>query len=92
MGSKKILTADERKGFILWGIGLIGCLIVWVLTRETNSVLYGIPAIPLIWGWILLYKKSLKGPARPVYTVLGTIIIILFIAFIVIGAILDIAY
>jgi hypothetical protein len=91
MDTKKLFTADERKGFVLGGIGVIGVLIVWVLTRETNSVLYGIPAIPLIWGRILLYKKSLKGPERPVYSVLAIIIISLFIVFMVIGAILAIA-
>jgi len=92
MDSKKNLTPDERKGFILGGIGLIGCLIVWLLIREPVSPLYGIPAIPLIWGWILLNKKSWKGPDRPVYTVLGIIVIFLFIVFMAIGAILKIAY
>ena len=92
MGTKKLFTADEKKGFILMGIGLIGILIVWVLTREPVSLLYGIPGILLIWGWILLYKKDLAGPARPVYTVLGIIVIILFIAFLVIGAIIKTTY
>ena len=83
---------DKKKGWVLIGIGLVGYLIVWVLIRNRISPLYGIPAIPLIWGRILLTTEPRERQARPVFKVLGIILIVLFIAITVIGTIMEIAY
>jgi hypothetical protein len=83
---------DKRKGWLLIGIGLIGYLIVWALIRDRFSLIYGIPAIPLIWGRILLTTEPWERQARPVFKVLGIILIVLLIAITVIGTIIEIAY
>ena len=83
---------DKRKGWFLIGISLIGYLIVWVLVRNRFSLLYGIPTIPLIWGRILLTTEPRERQARPVFKVLGIILITLLIAITVIGSIIEIAY
>jgi hypothetical protein len=83
---------DKRKGWVLIGITLIGYLIVWVLIRDRFSLLYGIPAIPLIWGRILLTTEPWERQARPVYKVIGIILVALFIGITVIGTIIEIIY
>ena len=74
------------------GISLIGYLIVWVLVRNRLSLLYGIPTIPLIWGRILLTTEPRERQARPVFKVIGIILVALFIGITVIGAIIEIIY
>ena len=83
---------DKRKGWILIGIGVIGYLIVWLLIRNRFSPMYGIPAIPLIWGRILLTTEPWERKARPVFKVLGIILMALLIGITVIGTIMEIAY
>jgi hypothetical protein len=91
VGHKRIMT-DKRKGWVLIGIGLIGYLIVWVLIRHRFSLMYGIPAIPLIWGRILLTTESWERQARPVSKVIGIILVALFIGITVIGTIIEIIH
>jgi quinol-cytochrome oxidoreductase complex cytochrome b subunit len=81
---------DKRKGWFLIGISLIGYLIVWVLIRDRLSLLYGITTIPLIWGRILLTTESSERRARPVFKVIGIILVVLFIGITVIGSIIEI--
>lgn len=83
---------DKQKGLLLIGIGGIGYVIVWLLIRNRFSLMYGIPAIPLIWGRILLTTEPYERHARPVFKVLGIILIVLFIGITVIGTIIEIAY
>jgi quinol-cytochrome oxidoreductase complex cytochrome b subunit len=54
--------------------------------------MYGIPAIPLIWGRILLTTEPWERKARPVFKVLGIILMALLIGITVIGTIMEIAY
>ena len=74
------------------GISLIGYLIVWALIPRRLSLVYGIPTIPLIWGRILLTTEPRERQARPVFKVLGIILITLLTAIIVIGSIIEIIY
>jgi len=83
---------DKQKGWLLIGIGAIGYLIVWLLIRKRFSLMYGIPAIPLIWGRILLTTEPWERQARPVFKVVGIILIALFIGITVIGTIIEITY
>jgi len=83
---------DKQKGWLLIGIGAIGYLIVWLLIRKRFSLMYGIPAIPLIWGHILLTTEPWERQARPVFKVVGIILIALFIGITVIGTIIEITY
>jgi quinol-cytochrome oxidoreductase complex cytochrome b subunit len=83
---------DKRKGWFLIGISLIGYLIVWVLIRNRLSLLYGIPTIPLIWGRMLLTTEPSERRARPVFKVIGIILVVLFIGITVIGSIIEIIY
>jgi hypothetical protein len=83
---------DKQKGWLLIGIGAIGYLIVWLLIRKRFSLMYGIPAIPLIWGRILLATEPWERQARPVFKVVGVILIALFIGITVIGTIIEIIY
>jgi len=83
---------DKRKGWVLIGIGIIGYLIVWLLIRRRISIMYFIPAIPLIWGRILLTTEPSERQVRPVFKVIGIILVALFIATAVIGTIIEIIY
>ena len=83
---------DKRKGWFLIGISLIGFLIVWMLIGSRFSPMYCIPAIPLIWGRILLTTDPWERQARPIFKVIGIILISLFIAITVIGTIIEIIY
>ena len=74
------------------GTSLIGYLIVWVLIRNRLSLLYAIPTIPLIWGRILLTTEPFERQARPVFKVIGIILVVLFIGITVIGSIIEIIY
>jgi len=88
---QRIMT-DKRKGWLLIGIGLIGYVIVLLLIRNRFSPMYGVPAIPLIWGRILLTTEPYERHARPVFKVIGIILISLFIAITVIGTFIEIAH
>ncbi len=83
---------DKQKGWLLIGIGGIGFVIVWLLIRNRFSPMYGIPAIPLIWGRILLTTEPYERHTRPVFKIIGIILISLFIAITVIGTIIEIAH
>jgi hypothetical protein len=48
------MMTDNQKGFLLMGLALVGALGVWLLIGKRFSLMYGIPAIPLMWGRILL--------------------------------------
>jgi hypothetical protein len=83
---------DRQKGWILVGTGFAGYLFVWLLVGNRFSVIYGIPAIPLIWGRILLTIEPGERQARPVFKILGIVLIVLFVCITVIGAIIEIIH
>lgn len=45
------------------GCALVGALGVWLLIGKRFSLMYGIPAIPLMWGRILLNTTPEEGRA-----------------------------
>ena len=81
---------DEQKGWLLMGVGILGYVVVWLLIGKRFSFMYGIPAVPLIWGRILVSTKPEERRARPLFKVLGFLLLVLLVLMIVFGTIMEI--
>mgnify|MGYP000363989824 CR=1 FL=1 len=74
-------------------IAVIAYVIICFIIRQRFSLVYGIPAIPLIWGRVILNTKPEERQARRVFKALGIILIILFVGSIrILGTIMELAH
>ena len=83
---------DNQKGWSLMGIAVAGYSIVWFIIRQRVSLMYGIPAIPLIWGRIILNTTPEERRARPVFKALRIVLIVLFVGMTILGTMMELAH
>ena len=81
---------DEQKGWLLMGVGALGYVVVWLLIGKSFSFMYGIPAVPLVWGRTLTTTKPEERRARPLFKVLGLLLLLLFLLMIVLVTITEV--
>lgn len=85
------MMTDNQKGWLLLGTGAVGGLVTWLLIRKPFSFIYGISAIPLVWGRIILNTKPEERQARPFLKALGIILIAMFVGMTIVGTVVEIA-